>query len=292
METSMTSNWQRSALFGMILVGVCGAGKSAVAQATASQATAPAWKLVWSDEFNGPNGSAVDASKWVSETGGGGWGNDELESYTARLENAVQENGNLVIKVLQEKYTGKDGVARDYTSARLKTLGRFSQTYGRFEARMKIPRGQGIWPAFWMLGVDIDKPGWPTCGEIDIMENIGKEPALVHGTIHGPGYSGANGIGSPFALPADQRFADDFHVFAVEWEPNAIRFYVDDHLYATRTPADLPKGTRWVYDHPFFLLLNVAVGGGWPGNPDATTVFPQTMLVDYVRLYERASSQH
>lgn len=288
----MTSNWQRAALFGMILVGVCAAGKSAVAQATASQEAAPAWKLVWSDEFNGPNGSAVDASKWVSETGGGGWGNDELESYTARLENAVQENGNLVIKVRQEKYTGKDGVARDYTSARLKTLGRFSQTYGRFEARMKIPRGQGIWPAFWMLGVDIDKPGWPACGEIDIMENIGKEPALVHGTIHGPGYSGANGIGSPFALPAGQRFADDFHLFAVEWEPNAIRFYVDDHLYATRTPADLPKGTKWVYDHPFFLLLNVAVGGGWPGNPDATSVFPQTMLVDYVRVYERAEVQH
>jgi beta-glucanase (GH16 family) len=288
----MTSKWQRAAWFGMILVGVCGAGKSAVAQAAAAQAAAPAWKLVWSDEFNGPNGSPVDASKWVSETGGGGWGNDELESYTARLDNAVQENGNLVIKVLQEKYTGKDGVARDYTSARLKTLGRFSQTYGRFEARMKIPRGQGIWPAFWMLGVDIDKPGWPTCGEIDIMENIGKEPALVHGTIHGPGYSGANGIGSPFALPTDQRFADDFHLFAVEWEPNAIRFYVDDHLYATRTPADLPKGTKWVYDHPFFLLLNVAVGGGWPGNPDATTVFPQTMLVDYVRVYERATAQH
>jgi beta-glucanase (GH16 family) len=287
----MTSRWQRAVLFALImLVGGCVA--SAAAQAAGPQPAAPAWKLVWSDEFSGPNGSPVDASKWVSETGGGGWGNDELESYTARLENAVQENGNLVIKVLQEKYTGKDGVARDYTSARLKTLGRFSQTYGRFEARMKIPRGQGIWPAFWMLGVDIDKPGWPTCGEIDIMENIGKEPALVHGTIHGPGYSGANGIGSPFALPTDQRFADDFHLFAVEWEPNAIRFYVDDHLYATRTPADLPKGTKWVYDHPFFLLLNVAVGGGWPGNPDATTVFPQTMLVDYVRVYERATAQH
>ena len=234
----------------------------------------PSWKLVWSDEFNGPNGSAVDSSKWVTETGGGGWGNNELEYYTSRLENASQQNGNLVIKVLQEKYTGADGVTRNYTSARLKTQGKFSQTYGRFEARIKIPRGQGIWPAFWMLGNDIDKPGWPACGEIDIMENIGKEPALVHGTIHGPGYSGANGIGSPYALPGDQRFADDFHIFAVEWEPNVIRFYVDDHLYATRTPADLPKGTKWVYDHPFFLLLNVAVGGGWPGNPDAIHRFP------------------
>jgi beta-glucanase (GH16 family) len=268
----------------ILLVGVC-----AVAQA-GPQSTTPAWKLVWSDEFNGPNGSAVDVSKWVSETGGGGWGNDELEYYTSRLENASQQDGNLVIKVLQEKYVGPGDATRNYTSARLKTLGKFSQAYGRFEARIKIPRGQGIWPAFWMLGDDIDKSGWPACGEIDIMESIGKEPALIHGTIHGPGYSGANGIGDPYSLPADQRFADDFHVFAVEWEPNAIRFYVDEHLYATRTPSDLPKGTKWVYDHPFFLLLNVAVGGGWPGNPDASTVFPQTMLVDYVRVYDRATS--
>jgi beta-glucanase (GH16 family) len=263
---------------------------SAAAQANGPQSSTPAWKLVWSDEFNGPNGSAVDSSKWASETGGGGWGNDELEYYTRRLENASQQDGNLVIQVLQEKYTGADGVTRNYTSARLKTQNKFSQAYGRFEARIKIPRGQGIWPAFWMLGDDIEKPGWPTCGEIDIMENIGKEPAIVHGTIHGPGYSGAHGIGAPYALPADQRFADDYHVFAVEWEPNAIRFYVDEHLYSTRTPADLPKGTKWVYDHPFFLLLNVAVGGDWPGNPDATSVFPQTLLVDYVRVYERTSS--
>jgi beta-glucanase (GH16 family) len=272
----------------MILVGMWVV--TVAAQTAGSQAGGSAWKLVWSDEFNGPNGSPVDLSKWVSETGGGGWGNDELEYYTNRIQNAWQQDGNLVIKVLQEKYTGADGVSRDYSSARLKTLGKFSQAYGRFEARIKIPRGQGIWPAFWMLGNDIEKPGWPDCGEIDIMENIGKEPALVHGTIHGPNYSGAGGIGSPYALIADQRFADDFHVFAVEWEPNVIRFYVDEHLYATRTPSDLPKGTKWVYDHPFFLLLNVAVGGGWPGNPDATSVFPQTMLVDYVRVYERASA--
>lgn len=251
----------------------------------------PSWQLVWSDEFNGPDSSAVDPTKWVTETGGGGWGNDELEYYTSRLENASLQNGNLVIKVMQEKYTGADGVTRNYTSARLKTQGKFSQAYGRFEARIKIPRDQGIWPAFWMLGNDIDKPGWPTCGEIDIMENIGKEPALVHGTIHGPGYSGANGIGALYTLPGGQSFADNFHVFAVEWEPKVIRFYVDDHLYSTRTSADLPQGTKWVYDHPFFLLLNVAVGGGWPGNPDTSTIFPQTMLVDYVRAYARAGSQ-
>ena len=286
----MRSRGRHAALFGTILF--VGAGVLAVrAAAQTPPTTAPAWKLVWSDEFNGPNGSAVDSTKWVTETGGGGFGNNELEYYTSRLENASQQDGNLVIKVVQEKYTGPDGVTRDYTSARLKTQGKFSQAYGRFEARIKIPRGQGIWPAFWMLGDDIDKPGWPACGEIDIMENIGKEPALVHGTIHGPGYSGGNGIGSPYALSENQRFTDDFHIFAIEWEPNTIRFYVDDHLYATRTLADLPKGAKWVYDHPFFLLLNVAVGGYWPGNPDATTVFPQIMLVDYVRVYSRAGSQ-
>jgi beta-glucanase (GH16 family) len=281
-----------SVFFGIILLSMnCGLNLSAAAQAPSPQPVALPWKLVWGDEFNGRNGSGVDPSKWVSETGGGGWGNNELEYYTNRLANAYQQNGNLVIKVVAEQYTGADGVTRNYTSARLKTHGKFSQTYGRFEARIRIPSGQGIWPAFWMLGDDIEKPGWPTCGEIDIMENVGKEPALVHGTIHGPGYSGEHGIGSPYGLPGDARFAGDFHVYAVEWEPNVIRFYVDDHVYATRTPADLPKGTKWVYDHPFFLLLNVAVGGYWPGNPDATTVFPQTMLVDYVRVYERASSE-
>ena len=259
----------------------------AAAQTATSQPSRPGWTLTWSDEFNAPDGSPADASKWVTESGGNGWGNQELEYYTTRPENAFQQGGNLVIKVLQEKYTGADGVARDYTSARLKTLDKFSQKYGRFEARIKIPRGQGIWPAFWMLGDDIGRIGWPKCGEIDIMENIGKEPATVHGTIHGPGYSGDKGIGSPYNLPPDQHFADDFHIYAVEWEPKAIRFYVDERLYATRTPADLPKGARWVYKHPFFMLLNVAVGGGWPGNPDATTFFPQTMLVDYVRVYRR-----
>lgn len=260
----------------------------AISQTTNSQSAPPGWKLVWSDEFNAPDNSPVESSKWVLETGGNGWGNDELEYYTARPQNSLQEGGNLVIKAIEEKYTGSDGVTRDYTSARLKTQGKLSHKYGRFEARIKIPRGQGIWPAFWMLGDDIDKHGWPKCGEIDIMENIGKEPALVHGTIHGPGYSGGKGPTAPYALPNDQHFADDFHVYAVEWEKKAIRFYVDDHLYVTRSRADLPKGAKWVFQHKFFILLNVAVGGGWPGNPDSTSVFPQTMLVDYVRVYKRA----
>jgi beta-glucanase (GH16 family) len=247
------------------------------------------WNLVWRDEFDGPNGSAVDPGKWVLETGGSGWGNKELEYYTTRPVNAYVENGSLVIRALHETYTGPDNITRDYTSARLKTKGKFSVMYGRIEARLKIPYGQGIWPAFWMLGTGIDKVGWPSCGEIDIMENIGREPSKVHGTIHGPGYSGSNGLEASYSLTTGRRFADDFHVFAVEWEPNIIRFYVDGQLYKTRTPVDLPANTRWVFDREFFILLNVAVGGSWPGNPDASTVFPQSMMVDYVRVYQRST---
>ncbi len=268
----------------VLFTPACGGQSSS----SAPTPTPPGWTLLWSDEFGGPDGSAPDPSKWTLETGGNGWGNNELEYYTNRLQNAHIQNGNLVISALAEKYTGPDGVTRDYTSARLKTLGKFSQAYGRFEARIKIPYGQGLWPAFWMLGADIDQVGWPACGEIDIMENIGREPATVHGTIHGPGYSGAKGIGAAFTLPSG-RFADDFHVFAVEWEPNVIRFYVDQNLYAIRTPSDLPQNTQWVYNKPFFILLNVAVGGSWPGNPDATSVFPQQMMVDYVRVFTHGS---
>jgi beta-glucanase (GH16 family) len=241
--------------------------------------------MVWSDEFNQADGSKPDPKKWAFDIGGNGWGNHELEYYTNSSQNAFIQDGVLVIKALREAHMRQDGTAMHYTSARLKTQGKFSQAYGRFEARIKIPYGQGLWPAFWMLGEDIEKVDWPTCGEIDIMENIGKEPSMVHGTIHGPGYSGAGGIGASYALPPKQRFADDFHLFAVEWEPGTIRFYVDNKLYETRTRAELSPSAKWAFDHPFFLLLNVAVGGDWPGDPDTTTVFPQTMRVDYVRVY-------
>ena len=222
-------------------------------------------------------------------TGGNGFGNNELEYYTSRPENAEIEDGNLVITARKEDYTGPDGVSRNYTSARMQTMGKFDQAYGRFEARIKIPYGQGIWPAFWLLGEDMPTARWPGAGEIDIMENIGREPGTVHGTIHGPGYSGARGIGAPFVRPSG-RFADDYHVYAIEWQQNVIRFYVDDQLYETRTPADLPRGTKWVYDHPFYILLNLAVGGNWPGNPDDSSTFPQKMLVDYVRVYKEAGN--
>lgn len=260
----------------------------ALAWSTAS-ANPGGWRLTWSDEFNGPKGSPVDPSKWSFDIGGGGWGNKELQTYTNRLDNARLERGLLVITAIKETYTGPDNITRGYTSARLLTKNKFTQTYGRFEASIKVPYGQGIWPAFWMLGDDINTAGWPRCGEIDIMEHIGKQPSIAHGTLHGPGYSGADGITASYALPSSRKFSDKYHVFAVEWEPNVIRFYVDGRLYKTRTPADLPQGKTWVFDHPFFLILNVAVGGVWPGNPDATTVFPQEMQVDYVRVYKRSS---
>ena len=247
------------------------------------------WSLLWSDEFDGPVNSAIDSTRWTAEVGGNGWGNQELEYYTNRIDNASQSNGSLIIKAIKETFTGSDNVTRNYTSARLITKNKFTVKYGRIEARLKIPFGQGLWPAFWMLGDNIDSVGWPSCGEVDIMENIGREPSIIHGTLHGPGYSGGNGLSSSYSLTNSAAFANDYHVFAVEWEPGVVRFYCDGILYKTRTPADLPGGTTWVFNHPFFLILNVAVGGTWPGSPDATTVFPQTMSVDYVRVYQRTT---
>lgn len=245
--------------------------------------TRPGYTLVWRDEFDGPAGTVPDPSRWRPDIGGHGWGNNQQEFNTDRPENAAHDgNGNLVLTARRESYMGND-----YTGARYTTLGTFAQAYGRFEARMKLPSGQGIWPAFWMLGENFGDVGWPTCGEIDIMENIGREPTRVHGTLHGPGYSGENGIGRGYDLPNGQRVDGGFHVYAVEWEENEIRWYVDDVLYQTRTPSDLPQGARWVYDHPFFLIMNIAVGGYWPGYPDGSTQLPQQLVIDYVRVFQR-----
>jgi len=244
---------------------------------------------VWSDEFDGPNGSAVDSSKWSFDVGGNGWGNNELECYTNLTQNAQVQGGNLVITAMhQPSYSCSGGTMRDYTSARLKTQGLFSQASGRFEARIKIPAGQGMWPAFWMLGNNITSVNWPACGEIDIMENIGKEPGTVHGSLHSSStVAKTSDATAPFSLPAGQNFADAFHLYAVEWEPGSVRFYVDSNLYATFTQSQWPAGGAWTFDHPFFIILNVAVGGDWPGSPDNATVFPQQMLVDYVRVYTK-----
>jgi beta-glucanase (GH16 family) len=266
-----------------LLVFSCGEG------ATLQPPPPKGFTLVWSDEFNGADGSAPDSSKWAYDTGGGGWGNNDLECYTNLPQNAQIKGGNLVITALQQpNYSCSDGSTNNFTSARLKTQGLFTQSYGRFEARIKIPAGQGMWPAFWMLGNDISSIGWPKCGEIDIMENVGKEPAMVHGSLHGSSTAGpTSGLTSTFSLPAGQNFADDFHLYAVEWEPGVVRFYVDTSLYATFNQSQWPAGGTWVFDHPFFLLLNFAVGGNWPGPPGSTSVFPQQMLVDYVRVYAK-----
>lgn len=266
-------------------------GPVQAAPVAASSAASPSegerWTLTWSDEFNGKDGSSPDPAKWKFDVGGGGFGNRELESYTARPENVVEQGGNLVISELKEEYTGADGIARHYTSGRIETKGLFAQAYGRIEARMKLPVGKGIWPAFWLLGDADPKVKWPSMGEIDIMEAIG-DPHTVYSTIHGPGYSGGDGISKKFPLPAGAAIDSGFHVYAVEWAPQSLKFYFDGDLIAERTPADLPRGATWVYEHPFFVLLNVAVGGAWPGNPDETTPFPQQMLVDYVRVYKAA----
>ncbi len=241
--------------------------------------TLPGWQLVWADEFTQPNGTSPDSGKWNYDigTGSGGWGNNELQYYTARTNNVRIENDQLVIEAKAENYMGSS-----YTSARLLTQGKWSWTYGRMEARIKVPRTQGIWPAFWMLGTNIPSVGWPQCGEIDIMEHIGREPKIVYGTVHGPGYSGSGGVGGSYTFGPD--VADDFRVFAVEWSTNVIRWYVDGINYFTVTPANI-GGNTWVFNQPQFFLLNVAVGGNWPGNPDGTTILPQKMLVDYVRVY-------
>ena len=271
----------------LLLLSLTSYGGGTVAQPAALPPTS-GYALVWSDDFSSANGSAPDPTKWTYVVGGSGWGNHELQSYTSRPQNVQIQKGNLVITALQENYTGADGIARNYTSARLKTQNLFTQGYGRFEARIKIPKGQGIWPAFWMLGNDINQNGWPKCGEIDIMENVGREPGIIHGSLHGPSSTApTSDLTATVSLPAGQNYSDDFHIYAIEWEPGTVRFYVDSNNYATFTQSQWPAGGQWVFDHPFFILLNVAVGGVWPGIPDATTQFPQQMLVDYVRVYTK-----
>jgi beta-glucanase (GH16 family) len=246
-------------------------------------------RLVWSDEFNQPLGSSPDAAKWVFALGhgGDGWGNHELEEYTASPANcsvvadpAAEDGHALAIRAIHS--------SAGYTSARMHTQGKFAAEYGFIAARMRLPKGRGIWPAFWMLGSSFPKVEWPACGEIDVMENLGHLTHRVYGTVHGPGYSGGKGIQGVYDLPGAAGLDEAYHVYAVLWRPGRIEWSLDGHVYSTVTPARLPAGTRWVFDQPFFLLLNLAVGGDWPKGPDATTAFPQTLYVDYVRVYSRA----
>ena len=243
-----------------------------------SDAAAPAsGALIWQDEFEGPAGQLPDADKWVFDLGTD-WGNAQLEFTTDRASNvSLDGEGNLAITARRERY-----MDRDYTSGRIKTLGRFQQERGRFEARIKVPVGQGMWPAFWMLGGDFPNIGWPACGEIDIMEFRGQEPNIVHGSLHGPGYSAGQASSTRFVLPGGG-FHEDFHTFAVEWSQDRIEWFVDGELYKSVGPDDLTG--EWVFDKPFFILLNLAIGGHFVGPPNPDTVFPQSLLVDWVRVW-------
>ncbi len=242
------------------------------------------YELVWEDEFNGTSGDLPNAANWTYDIGNGvdGWGNQELQYYTDRPENvSLDGGGNLVITAISEPFEGSN-----FTSARITTKGLREQTYGRFEARLKTPFGQGLWPAFWLLGVDVNEVGWPQTGEIDIMELRGQQPRVISGSIHGPGYSAAEAITKDFEI-LDSRFDTDFHVFAVEWGPDFIDYFVDGRLYQQLTPQSLPDPDNWVFNNKdFFIILNVAVGGNYVGNPTDNTRFPQTMTIDYVRVYQ------
>ncbi|HVU71153.1 MAG TPA: discoidin domain-containing protein [Ktedonobacteraceae bacterium] len=252
-------------------------------------------QLVWSDEFNGAAGTTPDPNKWNAETGPGV--NNELEYYTNNQNAKMDGNGDLVIEARKQVTAGSScptdpltgSTTCQYTSGRINTYGHYSFTYGHVEARIKVTGTQGLWPAFWLLGANFfsNNTPWPACGEIDIMEHLGSEPSIVHSTIHAPAYNGANGIGAPYTLSNNQDFAAAFHVFALDWNSSSLVFSVDGNAFLTLAKSTI-ESTRgpWVYDHPFFIILNNAVGGDWPGAPNASSVFPQDMVIDYVRVYQ------
>ncbi len=255
----------------------------AIAAATPEmEAPGGPWQLAWSDEFNGAAGTPPDSSKWSASVGGGGWGNKQLD-YDTDNQNAYQDgHGNLILEARQGNPGGLScwyGPCK-YTSAQITTKGHFSFTYGLLEARIKIPAGQGLWSAFWLLGDNCATVGWPTCGEVDVMENVGSDPGLIYGTVHGPGYSSGT-----YQLQQGS-FADAFHIFGLRWDPNHLYFMVDGVTYHTvYRNGSFPSAADWVYNHPFSIFLNLPVGGVWPGSPNASTVFPERMYVSYVRFY-------
>ncbi len=205
----------------------------------------------------------------------------------SRRENVRVESGNLVIELRAEDYTGRDGILRHYTSGRLKTLGKFKQQYGRFEARIKIPKGRGMWPAFWMEGADVAAVGWPGCGEIDVMENIGHEPGRLYATLHGPGFGATSHLQRRYELPPGEALGDLFHVYGVEWSKEGVSFSLDGKEYGSLVRDTVEHGRDLPLDQPFFMLLNLAVGGDWEGDPGPDTVFPARMLVDWVRVWAK-----
>lgn len=253
-----------------------------------TQKVAEFTNLIMADEFN--DEGAPDPTKWTYDIGNGtaqglpaGWGNNELQYYTDRPENITVQNGVLVITANEESFGGAN-----YTSGRLISQGLFEQQYGRFEARIRLPYGKGIWPAFWLLGNDCDENAWPQCGEIDVMEYLGDAPTVVFGSVHGPQFSGGESISKQYELEND-RFDTGFHIFGIEWGPDYINHYVDGDLYQSITPETVSNETdgagEWVFNRPFYIILNIAVGGNLPGSPNSETEFPQRMIVDYVRVF-------
>ena len=238
----------------------------------------PGYTLVWNEEFDG---TSLNSADWNYETGGHGWGNNELQNYRNDPSNIRIENGRMIITARKEQFGGNA-----YTSARLTTQGKKEFQFGRIDIRAKLPKGQGIWPALWMLGSNISTVGWPACGETDIMELIGHEPHKVHGTTHwGPQGSNTSTDRTGTYTLQQGDFSDAYHVFSIIWVQDNIRFYVDDQLYHTVSISHVNPAT-YRHNAPFFFIANVAVGGNWPGSPDATTVFPQSMYVDYIRVFQ------
>ncbi len=239
------------------------------------------WELVWNEDFEG---NQLDTTAWTYEVNGDGGGNNELQYYTDFKTNTWVRDGFFTIKAIKENYKGKE-----YTSGRIRSKGKKDFTYGRFDIRAKTPVQQGVWPAIWMLPTDYAYGGWPKSGEIDIMESIGHKPKTVHGTLHyGPQWPDNKNTGAH--IDAERDLDQDFHVYSVEWEPNEIRWYLDDVLYSTKTVKDL-EPHPWPFDKHFHMILNLAIGGQWPGDPDDSTVFPKYMFVDYVRVYQKTKDQ-
>jgi len=259
-------------MFALIVFTACG---------SSSEGSSSELSLVWEDNFDGAAEQSPESASWVFDIGTD-WGNNQLEYDTDRPTNVSTDGqGNLLIIAREESFQGSN-----YTSGRITTQNKFTKKFGRIEARIQLPWGQGIWPAFWLLGESFETVGWPQCGEIDIMEYRGQEPSTIHGTVHGPGYSGGNGFTKRYDLP-NSRFDTGFHVFAIEWSEISIDWYVDDKIYHTVSPSDL--NGAWVFNQPFFIILNLAVGGGYVGPPNSSTVFPQTMIIDWVRVYSESS---
>jgi beta-glucanase (GH16 family) len=258
---------------GMAFVAGCKKSPTEPAAAGTDSTALTGWNLVWQDEFND---STVNTGRWNFETGGGGWGNNELQYYTSRPMNAYQELGWLELWARQEDYGG-----RSYTSARMTTFLKGDWLYGRVDVRAKLPKGKGIWPAIWMMPTDSYYGTWPASGEIDIMELLGDNPARVYGTVHFADNLGKHlQLGSSYSLPGGRLFSNDFHLFSFEWSADSLKWLVDGQEFFSLANAS-------PFDKRFYLILNVAVGGNWPGSPDVTTTFPQVMIVDYVRVYSR-----